>query len=605
MGDITAALLELPTWRAFDVDDQGRVLAGSDATGSVQLVELAAGRTRELTALPGACRGRYLPGERAVVVEHDQGGDECTRLSLLLLDPPPAQPAGLAGLVTLVADPGYQNRLLEVLPGRIVYATNRRNGVDFDVVVRNVATGAEETVYAGGGYVGQIAVDAEARRLVVTVPGVPAMSDQLLVVDTMPATEDDRVRALSDAADPARYEHPQWSGEQILVSTDADRDLMGIAVIDPADGSRRWLATDDGIDLAGLLTPDGRTLLLLRAEDGVDRLVLHDAASGARRGEVELPGAGVISRPAPEPVLAPGSRYAALSFTAPGTPGDVVLLDLDDGTARVLTHSAAAWGGPTLVRPTSHRIPAPDGEQIPCFVYRPADPDGSAVLVLHGGPESQAVRSFSPVVQALIAAGHTVLVPNVRGSTGYGKRWYSADDVERRLDAVADLAALHDALPGLGCDPARAALWGASYGGYLVLAGLAFQPQRWAAGVDIVGMSSLVTFLENTSGYRRAHREREYGSLEQHRAFLEEASPLARVDDIRAPLVVIHGANDPRVPLSEAEQLTAALRGRGVPCELLVYPDEGHGLAKLPNRLDAYQRAIAFLGEALRARARK
>jgi len=211
------------------------------------------------------------------------------------------------------------------------------------------------------------------------------------------------------------------------------------------------------------------------------------------------------------------------------------------------------------------------------------------------GFENSKMLAFNPLVQALAAAGHTVLVPNVRGSTGYGKRWYSADDVRLRLDSVADLAALHAWLPSQGLDQSRAALWGGSYGGYMVLAGLAFQPELWAAGVDIVGVSSLVTFLENTSAYRRALREREYGSLERDRDFLESASPLSRIDEIRAPLFVIHGANDPRVPLSEAEQLSAALEAKGVPCELLVYTDEGHGLAKRANRLDAYPRAAEFL----------
>jgi dipeptidyl aminopeptidase/acylaminoacyl peptidase len=249
-------------------------------------------------------------------------------------------------------------------------------------------------------------------------------------------------------------------------------------------------------------------------------------------------------------------------------------------------------------------IPAPDGELVPCLVYRspePADPAlaESAVLVIHGGPESRAKRNFNPVVQALAAAGHTVLVPNVRGSVGYGNRWYSADDVSLRLDSVADLAAIHAYLPKLCVDPARAALYGGSYGGYMVLAGLAFQPELWAAGVDIVGISSLVTFLENTSAYRRAQREREYGSLAHDRDFLLAASPLTRIDAIRAPLFIIHGANDPRVPLSEAEQLHAALTARGQECELLVYGDEGHGLAKRANKLDAFGPALAFLARHL------
>jgi dipeptidyl aminopeptidase/acylaminoacyl peptidase len=204
-------------------------------------------------------------------------------------------------------------------------------------------------------------------------------------------------------------------------------------------------------------------------------------------------------------------------------------------------------------------------------------------------------------VQYLVHRGYAVVAPNVRGSTGYGKRYTRLDDKRKRLDSVRDLEALHGwlrAYPGL--DASRAALWGGSYGGYMVLAGLAFQPELWAAGVDIVGVSSFVTFLENTSPWRRAFREREYGSLEEDRDFLHEVSPLTHVDKIKAPLFIIHGTNDPRVPLGEAEQLHAALRDKGIPTELAVYPDEGHGLAKLKNRLDAYPRAVDFLDRILR-----
>jgi dipeptidyl aminopeptidase/acylaminoacyl peptidase len=220
-------------------------------------------------------------------------------------------------------------------------------------------------------------------------------------------------------------------------------------------------------------------------------------------------------------------------------------------------------------------------------------------VVIHGGPEGQSKQNFNPFVQALSQAGYTVIVPNVRGSVGYGKRWYSLDDVRLRLDSVADLASIHTYLSSLGLDPRRSALWGGSYGGYMVLAGVAFQPNLWAAGVDIVGISSLVTFLENTAAYRRGVREREYGSLEVDHEFLEMASPLTRINDIEAPLFVIHGANDPRVPVSEAHQLHTALTGNGVECELLIYGDEGHGLAKRANRLDAYPKAFAFLARHL------
>jgi dipeptidyl aminopeptidase/acylaminoacyl peptidase len=591
-------LLDARTWRAFDVDEAGRVLAGWDESGSVQLVEIDPdGTVTRLTALPGGCAGRYLPGTRVALVAHDDGGNERTQLSLLRLDPRPPNPVGIDGLEPFVRDPKFKHDPVEVLPGAVAYTTNRRNGVDFDVVVRDLATGAERVAYAGGGRVDpRAAVSADGRRVALGIAAVPPLSDQILL-----ATDGD-IQPLTDPNEHARNMFPHWLPDgSLLLSSDQDRDLMGVLRHDPADGSWTWLVVDDECDLIGYPSPDGRLLLVFANEAGAARLSIHDVATGSRLREVALPGPGWVRFPLPDPVWSPDSRSVVLTFSGPTNPADVLLIDADTGSVRALTNAAAVFDGAVLATPSHHRVPTPDGELVPCLVYPPTSTvdglAGSAVLVLHGGPEAQATQMFNPIVQGLAAAGHTVLVPDVRGSTGYGKRWYSADDVRRRLDAVADLAALHDWLPTLGLD--RAALWGGSYGGYLVLAGLAFQPERWAAGVDIIGMSSLVTFLENTSPYRRAYREREYGSLVHDREFLHSASPLSRVDQIRAPLFVIHGANDARVPVSEAEQVAAALGDRGVPCELLVYGDEGHGLAKRANRMDAYPKAVAFLGRVL------
>jgi dipeptidyl aminopeptidase/acylaminoacyl peptidase len=309
----------------------------------------------------------------------------------------------------------------------------------------------------------------------------------------------------------------------------------------------------------------------------------------------------------PSVVWAPDSSRFALLVSAPQDPGSIFSVDARTGeVVTIVDGTEQIPGDLRLAAPRIHRIPAPDGEQIPCFVYpaaEDADPGlvGASVLHVHGGPEAEATRIFNPVVQALTAVGITVLVPNVRGSAGYGKRWVGLDDVDKRLDSVADLAALHDWLPELGLDPSRSALWGGSYGGYMVLAGVTMQPELWAAGVDIVGISSLVTFLQNTSAYRRAYREREYGRLDRDRDLLEKASPISYLHQLRAPLFVIHGANDPRVPLSEAEQIAAALAERNIRHELRVYDDEGHGLAKRANRKDAYPAAIEFLREILRS----
>ena len=242
---------------------------------------------------------------------------------------------------------------------------------------------------------------------------------------------------------------------------------------------------------------------------------------------------------------------------------------------------------------------------VPLILTIPAGKGPFPVVVsVHGGPEAQYLPewhvNYAPLTQYLVSRGYAVAAPNVRGSSGYGKRFEHLDDVRLRLDSVRDLASLHAWLAARPeIDASRAVLYGRSYGGFMVLAGLAFQPELWAAGIESVGISNFVTFLENTSAYRRAVREREYGSLEHDRDFLVEASPTTHVDSIRAPLFIQHGANDPRVPLSESEEIARVLGEKGIRCELVVYPDEGHSIAKLSNRIDSFTRAVAFLDEVL------
>ncbi len=258
-----------------------------------------------------------------------------------------------------------------------------------------------------------------------------------------------------------------------------------------------------------------------------------------------------------------------------------------------------------LVEPTLHRFESFDGESIPVFLFTPPGAGPFPVVVMvHGGPEAQWLPqwhvNYVPFAQYLVSRGYAVAVPNVRGSTGYGKRYEHLDDVRLRLNSVRDLESLHGWLAARPeIDASRAVLYGRSYGGYMVLAGLALQPELWAAGIESVGISSFVTFLENTSPYRRAVREREYGSLEHDRDFLVEASPITHVDAIRAPLFIQHGANDPRVPLGESEEIARVLQEKEIRCELVVYPDEGHSIAKLSNRIDSFTRAVAFLDEVL------
>jgi dipeptidyl aminopeptidase/acylaminoacyl peptidase len=579
-------MFELCSSILFDVDDAGRLLIGNDESGSTQLHELAPdGHRSVLTALGEPCWGRYLPGQRALVVSADDGGTERAQLWLRSLD------GDRPGLEPLVTDPAYIHTLLDVAADRVVYATNRRNGVDFDVVLRTVSSGAEQVIWNGGGWFTAAALSPDGQYIALQRESLRPASTQLFLADIATGT----VAPITDAELPGEWLAPRWMGSAVLSASDAGAEFHSVRRYDVATRSWSVLLDADGSDCDAWPSPDGTRLAVVTRDDGSDRLAVYDVVGSALTGraEVALPHAGVVSFRR-QLCWSPLSSELGLTFSSPIQPPDVYVWTNGAIERRTVSNPQLATAG--LVQPSSHRVPTPDGEQVPVFVYAGG---ATAVLAIHGGPEAACVRDWSPMHAALALAGHTVVAPNVRGSAGYGRRWLSLDDVELRLDSVADLAAIHGWLPSLGVDARRVALYGGSYGGYMVLAGLAFQPELWAAGVDVVGISSLVTFLENTSAYRRAYREREYGSLADDREFLEKASPLSRLGDVRAPLFVVHGANDPRVPLSEAEQIAAALRSRGIECELRVYPDEGHGLAKRANRLDAYPRAVGFLSRHL------
>ncbi|WP_375425789.1 S9 family peptidase [uncultured Friedmanniella sp.] len=606
---VVGALLDLRTWSAFDIDAEGRVLAGHDELGSVQLVEIDPDGTRTpLTDLPSRCVGRYRPGRRQVVVQHDNGGDELMQLSLLDLSTGATTPVTLDGLEPLVRDPAYLHVIGDVDDQRLVYGTNRRNGVDMDVVVRDWATGAEEVLWDGGGYVADTHVSHDGTSVAVTALSLRPASTLVVLAGPRAAAGNQ----VTDPDDHARNHAVGWApdDEALVLTSNSGREfdaVMRVGLDGPGfdDTGRTTLVADEAHDLAAWPSPDGSALVVGRLVDGGVELAVLEA-DGRLRSAVPAEKGAQWGRAVADVVWAADSSRFVLTVSQPTAPGSLYSVDAAKGRATLVADSRE--GRPVdlaarLVEPSIHRVPTPDGEQVPCFVYAPSVPvpalAGASVVLVHGGPESAADLTFSPVVQALVGCGLTVLVPNVRGSTGYGKRWYSLDDVDLRLDSVADLAALHDWLPSQGLDPERAALWGGSYGGYMVLAGVTMQPERWAAAVDIVGISSLVTFLENTSAYRRAYREREYGSLEHDRELLVRASPITYLDQLRAPLFVIHGANDPRVPLSEAEQIVEALAARGVPHVLKVYADEGHGLAKRANRQDAYPAAVTFLVDLL------
>ncbi|MGO9340996.1 MAG: S9 family peptidase [Acidimicrobiales bacterium] len=609
MDRLLSALLETKSALLADVrTDPGApesLLVRSDLTGTMQLHELVppAGLRQVTSLAEPVATARYVPGSRRAVMEVDRGGDERHQLYMVDLDVAKG-PVGSDALRALTADPRYSHRIAGASPdGRLLaYLSNRANGVDFDLWVCDLVLGEHTCLYATGSWCQPSSgFSPDGSRISIMRPGPRPLDWELLLVDVKTG-EVSQVLAHDDEA--ASVGSPAWvDSSSFFVSTNVGSNLARVVHHDlVTDSSTSVAGTGEKWDADPITSASGNALLVIENRDGAHLMEIADAAGPDVRTVVPFVEPGVVmSHIIAPPLLSADGSCVYFTLSTPRIAGDVWSWNRYTGESSRLTTSPAPIDPQRLVRAELSRCASFDGETIPLFTYRPAamTPAPPVVVLVHGGPESQSVLSFNAVVQGLVAAGFAVVVPNVRGSTGYGKRYSALDDTTRRLDSVRDLAAVHEWLSIAGLDADRAALWGGSYGGYMVLAGLAFQPELWAAGVDIVGISDLVTFLENTSDYRRKHREREYGSLAHDREFLAAASPLRSADAIRAPLFVIHGRNDPRVPVSEAEQLTASLLHRGVRCELVIYEDEGHGLARLENRLDAYPRALEFLIEVM------
>ncbi len=424
---------------------------------------------------------------------------------------------------------------------------------------------------------------------------------QLLLLDR--ATKEVRTLTTETSTGPSLYHDAAWSADRrgLYLRTNLNRQFLTLAYLDLATQEMIYLS-DTQWDIEHLaLTPDGKTMAVVTNEDGYSQLELFDVSNGwGERKPLLAPTLprGVVY----ETVWSQDGGRLAITLITPDDSADIWVWDMSEGVVVRATHSATG-GIPheAFIAPSLVHYPTFDEREVPAFLYLPKDGEQRnlpVVVYVHGGPESQSRPEFNGVLQYLASCGYAVFVPNVRGSTGYGYEYQSLDDVRLRMDSVKDLQYGVRWLRESGiADPKRIAVFGGSYGGFMVLSAVTTYPDLWAAGVDIVGIANFVTFLENTGPWRRKLRESEYGNLENDREFLEEISPIRSVDKITAPLFVVHGANDPRVPIGEAEQIVGALKKRNVPVEYLRFEDEGHGIVKRANRLVVYPAIARFLDE--------
>ncbi|MBL8182704.1 MAG: S9 family peptidase [Blastocatellia bacterium] len=422
---------------------------------------------------------------------------------------------------------------------------------------------------------------------------------------------------------------------------------------DWSDGNREMRILDEtNWDVNDIeLSPNGTSFAYTHNDNGYSRMFLQGIETNGKPlvtffkpepVEIKLPIEGIVSGLT---FSADGSKIA-FAFVSATKNSDIWVYDLRSQNATQITKSdLSGIQRQSFVAPQLVYFNSFDGKQIPAWYYRPTpkadatlsgkaskavdintpgDADqgmlrkdksrpplagtydgtgmGAAapllpvIISVHGGPEAQERPGFNPLYQYYLSRGYAILAPNVRGSTGYGKTFSHLDDVEKREDSVKDLAASVMWLQvNGGADKNRIAVMGGSYGGYMTMAAITLYPDLFAAAVNTVGIVNWETFLRNTSSYRRRQREVEYGRLDKDLDFLRSISPLTKVDKIKAPLFVIHGKNDPRVPYTEAEQLVKAIRDRGGVVEYKLYNDEGHGISKLKNRLELFPLVADFL----------
>ena len=531
--------------------------------------------------------------KRDILFTTDLGGNEQEQLFLLK--------AGESEAIDLCKDGTTRFNLggTNAQSDTVYFTCNRRSKANFDVCKMNMATGEIITVQENSDNLNMpAAVSPDGRYMLYNK--LKGMSDNRLWLVDMETGE---AHDIYPQGSFAQYTSPAWKSDSsgFYFVCDEDDEFLYAAYYDVKTGEIRHIYHTDHDVTKVCLSCDDKYLALVVSVDGYGEFRILDLATG-RFLATPMPPKGFIYIYAGMQ-WSPAGHKLLFTFSSGSRPSGLWVLDLDADAAYALTDSGlAADIKDKLAEPELREYRSFDGLRIAYWFYKSGDdPDAPTVIQIHGGPESQEFPMYDPLVQYLVGQGFNIAAPNIRGSIGFGKSFHHLDDVEKRMDSIRDIECLARHLLDSGLvKPGKLGIMGGSYGGYATLCAITEYPELWSAAIDIVGMSNLETFLENTAPYRRSHREGEYGSLANHRDVLRRVSPIHKADRITAPLMVIHGANDPRVPVSEAEQIVANLENRGVAVKYLCYGDEGHGIMKLNNKLDCYPQVSDFLKEHLK-----
>lgn len=559
-------------------------------TAQVHHVAAPGGDRRQLTFLPERVLGvspRPHRGQYLFVM--DEGGAE--DYQLFLQDRAGGEPVRLSD-----GKSRHESARWSPAGDLLAWSSNARNGKDMDLHVAAPADPAFRRILkeVSGQWTASdwspdgktLAVEEYISIAESYVHLVDAATGAVRTITPRPAEGEPKVAVAS----------PKFSkdGKAVFYATDRGSEFRRLARYDLATGAETILTADVPWDVEEFdLSDDGWFVAAVTNEEGLSRVHAYNLRA---RGNEQSPG-GLPSGRISGLEFRRGSHELGFSVDSARSSSDVYSRDLMQGRHERWTESeTGGLDASTFVEPGLVRFPSFDGTSIPAFVYRPAAASGPrpVLISIHGGPEAQFRPGFLGRLNYLVnELGIVVIAPNVRGSDGYGKSYLKMDDGFLREDPVKDIGALLDwiaAQPDL--DKGRVAVSGGSYGGFMSLAVQTTYNDRIKCGIDVVGISNFVTFLENTQGYRRDLRRAEYGDERdpKMREFLERVSPLNHAGNIKTPILVVQGANDPRVPLSESEQLVAAVGKNGVPVWYVVGLNEGHGFAKKPNQ--DYQQAV-------------
>ena len=577
-----------------DKGDAMLVLTRFGETTQVHHVQQPMGARTQVTFKDEPVRAaEMVPGDPSrVLMLADIGGNEMFQVFHVDRD---------AGVSTLLTDGTSRHGgfLFDDQGSQMALTSNARNGKDMDLYLSDGRTPGGSKLWLtreGHWYPMDWSHDGKA----LLIGEYVSINDSRVYLARPPSTS---VTQVSPATPVASYRDARFSkdGQRLFVASDREGEFVELFEHDLA--KKTWTSRTREIpwNVEQLtVSPDGRQVAFTANEDGYSVLYLMDGA-GRVRPQTTLP-RGIITGLQ----YAPKANVIGFTLSGPDCAGDAYTYD---PRLRKLTRwTSSEVGGlnhERFVKPELIRYESFDGKKIAAFFYRPEGEGPFPVLVnIHGGPESQARPYFSAITQYLVNESKiAVLVPNVRGSDGYGKTYLQLDNGFKREDSVKDIGALLDWIakrPAL--DESRVGVFGGSYGGYMVLASLVHFGDRIRAGCDVVGISNFVTFLTNTKAYRRDLRRAEYGDERdaKMREFLASISPTAHLDKIQSPLFVAHGANDPRVPVSETDQIVEAVRSNGRDVWYMLARNEGHGFRKKENRDLFYQLMILFFEKHLK-----